>query len=154
RDLVVTADDMGLGADYDAAIVEAHARGVVTSASIATNGPTYRAAKDMIRGAGLDHGVHLNLLEGDPVSPRDEVRSLVDDRGRFAGGVGRFLARWAAGRVREGEIGLEWERQIRRALDDGLAPSHLNSHYHLHALPGLAEIALDLARRFGIHWIR
>lgn len=154
RDLVVTADDMGLRDDYDSAVVEAHARGVVTSASIVTNGASYREAKSLLRSAGLDHGVHLNLLEGEPLSPREEVRSLIDDRGHFPGGVARFLARWAAGRVRAREVAIEWERQIRRALDDGLAPSHLNSHYHLHALPGLTSIVFDLARRFDIHWVR
>ena len=152
--VVVTGDDLGFRTEWDTAIFDAFERGFLTSTSIVTNGPTYRTAARRLRESGRDCGVHLNLLQGEPLSPRTEVRSLVDARKRFPGTVGRFLLRYETGVVRIDEIALEWERQVQRAFDDGLVPSHLNAHYHLHALPALFRITVDLARRFGIGWVR
>ena len=152
--VIVTGDDLGFRTDWDTRVFEAYEHGFLTSTSIVTNGPTYRAAAQRLRESGRDCGVHLNLVHGEPLSPRTEVRSLVDARGNFPGTVGRFLRRYEAGLVRIGDVALEWERQVQRAFDDGLVPSHLNSHYHLHAFPGLFRLTVDLARRFEIGWVR
>ena len=153
-ELIITGDDLGLRDDWDAAIFEALDRGVLTSTSVVTNGPVYGAATRPLRDGGFDCGVHLNLLHGEPLSPAAEVPSLVDASGRFPGSVAAFLRRYMRGTVRRSEIALEWERQLRRACDDGLSPSHLNSHYHLHAFPSLFGLAVELARRFRIGWVR
>ena len=152
--VIVTGDDLGLRTDWDTRIFEAHERGFLTSTSIATNGTTYRTAARRLRESGNDCGVHLNLVHGEPLSPRSEVRGLVDAEGRFPGTVGRFLLRYESGAVRMRDVALEWERQVQRAFYDGLVPSHLNAHYHLHALPGLFRLVVDLARRFEIGWVR
>lgn len=152
--LVITGDDLGLRADWDAGVFDALHRGALTSTSVVTNGSTYVTAARALRDGGFDCGVHLNLLHGEPLSSVAEVPSLVDGSGRFTGTVWRFLGRYARGAVRRREIALEWERQVRRAVDDGLRPTHLNAHYHLHALPALFPLAVELARRFGIGWVR
>jgi len=152
--VVITGDDLGLRADWDAGIFEALRYGVVTSTSIVTNGGTYGSAARALREGGFECGVHLNLTHGEPLSPAAEVRSLVDGRGHFPGSIGRFLLRYARRTVRLREVALEWERQLQRAVDDGLRPSHLNGHYHVHALPDLFRLTVDLARRFGIRWVR
>ncbi len=151
---MITGDDLGLHDDWDAGIFAALRGGVVTSTSVVTNGPTYGAAVRVLRAGGFDCGVHLNLVDGAPLSSAADVPSLVDAHGRFPGSVGHFLLRYACGAVRTGEVAIEWERQVQRAIDDGLRPTHLNGHYHLHVLPRLFKIAVELARRFGIGWVR
>jgi predicted glycoside hydrolase/deacetylase ChbG (UPF0249 family) len=153
RRLIVTADDVGLRPSWDGATARALDRGTVTSVSIVTTGPCYPDAAREVRRNGADHGVHLDLLDGFPRSPAAEIASLVDVRGRFVS-LRRLLLRFAAGRVRACEVELEWGRQIERALDDGLRPTHLNAHFHLHVLPGLFAITARLAARFGIGWVR
>ena len=150
--VIITGDDLGFRAEWDTPVFDAYERGFVTSTSIVTNGPTYRSAARRLRETGVDCGVHLSLVDGAPLSDPPEVRSLVDARGRFPDTVARFLLRRGVVRIRE--VALEWERQVQRAFDDGLAPSHLNAHYHLHALPGMFRVAVDLARRFEIPWVR
>lgn len=154
RRLIVTADDLGLRSDWDRACIDTSQRGLVTCLSVVTNGPTYPQVLAELRRSGIDHGVHLNLLRGEPLSPRREVESLLGGRGQLLGSVGEFLWRYASGQVAIEEVAREWERQIERAFDDGLRPSFLNAHYHLHALPGLFRVAIDLAERFGIRWLR
>src|SRR5205814_6861632 len=107
------------------------------------NGPSYGAAARWLRDDEFDCGVHLNILHGEPLSPCSEVSTLLGADGRFLGSTGRFLQRYASGRVRTREVALEWERQLRRAFDDGLHPTHINAHYHLHALPALFRLAAE-----------
>jgi len=52
------------------------------------------------------------------------------------------------------EVESEWEAQIRRVRDVGIAPTHLDGHKHVHMLPGLFEVALRLAKKYGIGAIR
>jgi predicted glycoside hydrolase/deacetylase ChbG (UPF0249 family) len=52
------------------------------------------------------------------------------------------------------EVESEWDAQIQRVRDAGIAPTHLDGHKHVHMLPGLFEIALKLAKRHGIGAIR
>jgi predicted glycoside hydrolase/deacetylase ChbG (UPF0249 family) len=52
------------------------------------------------------------------------------------------------------EVETEWDAQIRKVRDAGIAPTHLDGHKHAHMLPGLFEIALKLAKRHGIGAIR
>lgn len=154
RRLIVTADDVGLRSDWDRACFATAQQGVVTCVSVVTNGPTYRDVASELLRSGVDHGVHLNLLCSSPLSPRNEVASLVGAGGRLSPSVGEFVLRYALGRVALRDVAREWERQIQRAFDDGLSPSFLNAHYHLHALPGLFQVAADLAEKFGIRWLR
>ena len=82
---------------------------------------------------------------------------------RFRGGRAFELERWPAGgqpgkRYRRGlsleEVETEWEAQIQKVRDAGIAPTHLDGHKHVHMLPGLFEIALRLAKRHDIGAIR
>lgn len=49
---------------------------------------------------------------------------------------------------------MELRAQIRRVKEAGLEVSHLDSHQHLHMLPGILPIVARLAREFGIGAIR
>src|SRR5215213_8888129 len=62
--LIVNADDLGHSAGVNEGIVEAHERGVVTSASLMVKRPAATAAVDATRGlASLAIGLHLEIAE-------------------------------------------------------------------------------------------
>jgi chitin disaccharide deacetylase len=48
----------------------------------------------------------------------------------------------------------ELDAQIRLARSRGLVVSHLDSHQHVHALPGIARVVADLAKAHGIRAVR
>lgn len=52
------------------------------------------------------------------------------------------------------EVEREWEAQIRKVRDAGIAPTHVDGHRHVQMLPGLFEIALLLAKKHGIPAVR
>jgi chitin disaccharide deacetylase len=155
KNLIVNADDLGWTDGVNRGIVEAFQHGIVTSASLLANGAAFAGAVDAARSTpALGVGVHLNLSDGPPVADRETVTSLLNDGGELASGPESLLLR----RVRRGlllaEVENEWDAQIQKVCDAGIAPTHLDGHKHVHMLPGLFEIALRLAKRHGIGAIR
>jgi len=155
RNLIVNADDLGWTAGVNRGIAEAHRNGIVTSASLLANGGAFAEAVELARDTGgLGLGVHLNLNDGPPVAPRESVPSLVNDSGEFEGGPDGLLLKIATRGLSMREVEIEWGAQISKARDAGIEPTHLDGHKHVHMLPGLFEIALRLAKRYGIGAIR
>jgi predicted glycoside hydrolase/deacetylase ChbG (UPF0249 family) len=88
------------------------------------------------------------------VAERETITSLLNDDGEFAGGPERLLLRRVRRGLILGEVESEWDAQIQKVRDAGIAPTHLDGHKHVHMLPGLFEIALKLAKRHDIGAIR
>lgn len=155
RYLIVNADDFGLNAGVNRAILEGHDQGIVTSATIMANLPGFdeaaRLAKDYPR---LGVGLHFNLTQGRPLADPALVTGLVDGEGRFLGSSTALARRWVAGRLREQEIATELRAQIERALDSGLALTHIDSHKHAHVLPPVFRVVCRIIPSYGINALR
>src|SRR6266481_4392810 len=83
RQLIVTADDVGLDRGMTAGAIEAHRHGIVTACSIVANGRAFDDAVARLRDVpSLEVGVHLTLVEeqalttGRPM-PRNYLRFLL-----------------------------------------------------------------------------
>jgi hopanoid biosynthesis associated protein HpnK len=155
KNLIVNADDLGWTDGVNQGIAEAHRNGIVTSTSLLANGAAFASGVELARSTpGLGVGVHLNLSDGEPIAPRELVATLLNDEGEFAGGPEALLLRIAKREVTVREAEQEWEAQIERVKEAGIQPTHLDGHKHVHMLPGLFEVALRLAKRYGIGAIR
>ncbi len=151
RRLIVNADDFGLSCAVNRGIIELHTAGLITSASLLMNLPATADALARTAGSDLDIGVHLNLTVGPPLV--GAAPSLVGPDGRFET-AGPIVRRLLSGRLRLHEVEREWAAQIEAFLATGRQAAHLDSHLHLHALPGLTGVVLRLARRYGIGAVR
>ncbi len=145
--LIVNADDFNLTAGVSRGIAEAHRSGIVTSATVMVNLPglcdNLRWIQDMPK---LGLGLHLNLTFGPPVSPPEQVPSLLGPDGRF---VRDPLRQIEVGDPEE--IAREWDAQVEAFVTAvGRLPTHLDTHHNLHAWPSASEIALDLAKRLRL----
>jgi predicted glycoside hydrolase/deacetylase ChbG (UPF0249 family) len=151
--LIVNADDLGLERSITQAILEAHDRGIVTSASLMTNMPGAADAAQRARSRPrLGIGVHLNLSEGRPISAAP-IASLVDERGTFLGK--RLLGeRFQRGEVALEDVEQELRAQVARAVALGIRPTHLDGHHGIHRVGRVQEIVVRLAREFGVPAIR
>jgi predicted glycoside hydrolase/deacetylase ChbG (UPF0249 family) len=73
---------------------------------------------------------------------------------------GRFLPKRrvalaaVTGRLDPDDVSTELGAQIAKIKEGGVQISHLDSHKHLHQLPGVSRIVADLARKLGIERIR
>ena len=121
RKLVVNADDFGFTRDVNQGIIEAHRHGILTAATIMSVGAEFEDAVRLAReNPTLDIGVHL-VLVGQPPYPMT---------------VARLMRALMLGRIRIYE---ELSAQVRRVLDAGLKPSHLDTHKHTHLLPPVLD---------------
>ena len=153
--LIVNADDFGLHASINQGIWQAHSRGIVTSTSLMAGGEAFPDAVRITRDCpGLGVGVHLTVVGGRPVSAAHLIPSLVDDQGCFFASYPHFLAQYLQGNIRLDEVERELTAQIEKVLSAGVSPTHLDSHQHLHVVPGIAGLVLALARRFSIRAVR
>lgn len=153
--VVVNADDFGLHGAVNRGICQAHLEGVVTSTSLMACGQAFDDALERLRVCPhLGVGIHLTLVEERPVAPVEKIPSLVDRNGVMFRTYGKVARGWLAGRIRECDVRYELEAQIKRVLESGIRPSHLDSHQHVHCLPGVWRIALDFARKYAIPYVR
>lgn len=128
-------------------MVEAHTRGIVTSATLMVNYPAaVEAARLAQAHPELGVGIHLQLTGGgSPALPRDQVPSLVDASGRF-----HAKPEGLAGASPK-EILAELRAQLRRFRELlGRRPTHLDSHHHVHKLPIVEPAVLTLAWETGL----
>jgi hopanoid biosynthesis associated protein HpnK len=155
RRLIVNADDLGMASGVNCAIGEAHARGIVTSASLLANGMAFAEAVELARAMpSLGVGVHLNLTSGRPVARESEVPALVDARGMMRHTPASVGIGLAAGRVRVVEIERELRAQVEKILAAGIRPTHFDGHHHVHMLPQVFPVAARLAQEHGIGAMR
>jgi chitin disaccharide deacetylase len=155
RKLIIHADDLGISERVNAGIERAHRDGILTSTSIMAVGGAFDHAVELCQAnPGLDIGVHLTLVEERPLTPVAQIPSLVDPSGRFHRTAFGFTGRYFSGRIKIDEVYRELDAQLRRVRDSGIAISHLDSHQHVHMLPGLFDVTTRLARENGIPAIR
>jgi predicted glycoside hydrolase/deacetylase ChbG (UPF0249 family) len=153
--VIVTADDFGLCEPVNLGVAAAFDQGVLTGASLLPTGHAFEHAVSLARGRpDLDLGVHLALTQTSPLSPAEDVVSLLDDRGRFLPTWSAFLRRYLRGGVRRSHVEAELRAQIARVRQAGLPVSCLDGHQHLHLLPGLLPVVARLAQEFNIGALR
>src|SRR5260370_39979322 len=155
RNLIVNADDLGWTAGVNRGIAEAHRNGIVTSTSLLANGSAFAdGVKSASELPGLGVGVHLNLSDGKPIAPAEQVKSLVNERGEFSGGPEVLLLQLTTKSLETMEVQTEWNAQIEKVCAAGIRPTHLDGHKHVQMLPGLFGIALRLGKKHRVAWGR
>lgn len=155
RFAIVNGDDLGLSPGINKGIIESYRDGILTSASLIATGEAFDEAAALARAyPGLSVGVHLTLVEGTPVLPAWKIPSLVARDGRFCESWVTFFMKWLTGRIQFVEVHQELEAQIRKVLDQKITIDKLDSHMHLHLLPGIFQIVLTLARCYRVKGIR
>ena len=153
--LLVNADDFALCRGVTDGIIEAHCRGIVTSTSILAGGMDFDRAVEQARACpGLGVGVHLTLVEEQPVCDSRRIGSLVQEDGRLPRNYRALLSGVALRRIRLADIETELRAQVEKCVRAGLTPTHLDSHQHVHALPAILRLVLAIADDYRIPGIR
>jgi predicted glycoside hydrolase/deacetylase ChbG (UPF0249 family) len=126
RYLIVNGDDFGASRGVNRGILDAHRRGILTSASLMVDMPGSEEAARLAREAPqLSVGIHFDLgnERGEPVVDLDDPEAC----------------------------GAELDRQIARFRDlFGRPPTHVDSHRNVHRRPALRPLFVDLARRHAL----
>ncbi len=155
KKLIINADDFGIHESVNHGIIDGFRRGCISSTTLMPGAKAFEQAVALAAdNPGLGLGVHLTLVGEEAVAPPAEVASLVDSNGRLPLEYGRFLQLFVTGRIRLADIRRELEAQVHKVAATGLPITHLDSHQHLHVVPGIVDIVLDIAKQFRVKAVR
>jgi len=159
KGLIINSDDLGRTIWSNEAILKGFREGIVTSTSLMPADLSAKEAYQLVReNPDLDVGVHLTLARDDtpgheygPLSPLDQVKHLVDDKGYF------FLNISSLSAVPQSEIDAELSAQVKAVYDNGVDVTHLDCHkgfYHTFDKKSLS-VTLKLAKKYDlpIRWM-
>jgi predicted glycoside hydrolase/deacetylase ChbG (UPF0249 family) len=136
KHLIVNADDFGFTRDVNQGIVAAHRQGILTATTLMATGAAFDdAVRLALENPSLDIGCHL-VLVGSPGFPPT---------------VARLAQALAQRRIRVYD---ELAAQVRRIIDAGIRPTHLDTHKHTHLLPPVLDAVARISEEFGIPWVR
>lgn len=155
RYIIINADDFGRHAEINRAVEEGLVHGCLRSATVMPGGAAFAGAIDIARRhEELGLGVHFTLVDGHPILPPEEIPSLVGSEGDFLPDHTALLKLYLKGGVNLEEVRRELAAQLQKIEATGIPISHVDSHQHMHTLPGIIDIVLDLAARAGIRAVR
>jgi predicted glycoside hydrolase/deacetylase ChbG (UPF0249 family) len=158
------ADDMGATVAMSRRIADAWQRGLLDGFSVMGNGDgldELARAFDENHGRSLRLAAHLNLSEGRPLMPPEAVPMLVGAHNHLRHTFGSLLALWLKSSQENRrrllqQVEAEWRAQLRHVVTvaRGRRVNALDSHIHLHMLPFLFPVAVQLAREHEIEEVR
>lgn len=99
-------------------------------------------------------GLHLVLVDGQPLLPPAAIPDLVDANGylhRNLAAAGRALFFRPAARR---QLAAEIEAQFAAFAATGLPLDHVNAHHHFHVHPSVARPLLAVGKRYGMRAVR
>lgn len=150
RILIVNADDLGLSDGVTAGIVKAWQEGVVTSTSALVNieGAPERIARVHREHPELPMGLHLNINDGRPVLPPEQVPTLVKPDGQFYS-IDEIPLQLP--RIRHDELAAELRAQAALLASLGVRFTHIDYHQHIVVLyTPFYRCVIELAKEYGV----
>ncbi len=155
KQLIINADDFGLSAGVNRAVITAWREGILTSASLMVGAPAFDQAVELAReNPGLQVGLHLTLVQGRSVVAHGGFPCLTDGEGNFPvdpvmAGMRMFFLK-----ALHRQLAAEVEGQITRFLETGLPLSHIDGHLNIHMHPTVFAILCRLMPKYGIETFR
>jgi predicted glycoside hydrolase/deacetylase ChbG (UPF0249 family) len=166
----VHADDLGASEGISTEIIRCADDGALDSASLLVNAPAFEfALREYRKRRNFSLALHVNLIEGPPLTPPSQMTHLVNGEGLFRHTATSLWTTWlrsspSTRRQLQDQTRLEIAAQLELFRDslagesdgrDEQIPSiELDSHGHSHLVPFVFNEVLSLAREHGIARIR
>jgi hopanoid biosynthesis associated protein HpnK len=153
--IILNADDFGGSTSINAAVLQAHRDGVLTSTSLMVTGEAVEEAVALARKMpSLAVGLHLVVVAGRPALAPQRVPHLVGGNGRFADNPLRAGLHYFFSRAARHELAQEVEAQFEQFAATGLTLSHVDGHMHMHLHPTVLGLLAPLAVAHGASGVR
>jgi predicted glycoside hydrolase/deacetylase ChbG (UPF0249 family) len=135
KNLIINADDFGISSEANQAIKELFLSKALSSATIMVN---MERSSDEAMQIALDNkipvGLHFNLTLNNEYYPNRKS----------------FERAYSLGRMTKRYIIEELQKQYYTLLSKGITPTHIDSHQHIHNIPGIFKIVAKFAKEKGI----
>ncbi len=153
--ILPNADDFGRHVLINSAVAKAVDNGCLRSATLMPGGKAFDDAVDVAKShPDLGVGIHLTMVNGFPVCDPKDIPSLVTKDGVFLDDYTLFVKAFLKGKIRLDDVRRELMAQAEKMGKTGLDLTHVDSHQHMHVLPGIFDIALDAAESLHINAVR
>jgi hopanoid biosynthesis associated protein HpnK len=155
RRLIVNADDFGRSSAINAAVIQAHQAGILTTASLMVNGSACSEAVALARdNPRLGVGLHLTLICGRSALKPTEIPGLVDDKYNFSDHPAWSGCRYYFQSNLRHQLRHELEAQFQKFRLTSLPLDHVNGHLNLHLHPTIFSLLRHHAEKWGIRHLR
>lgn len=147
--VMANADDFGLNNSINKAIVYCFDQGYINSTSLITNCAGFEDSLQLIHTKPVikNIGIHINFAEGKPLTNIDS--QYLDVNGNWDISKTSKKIKLLSGR-NESEFLSEIHAQINKAIENSIAITHLDSHFHLHTLPCFYKLFIIAAKTFKL----
>jgi predicted glycoside hydrolase/deacetylase ChbG (UPF0249 family) len=150
KNVIANADDFGLNASVNKAILYCYEQGYINSASLMANQPGFKEAVNMVHESKViqNIGVHVDLAAGRPLTNFKNKTFLTSDGHWDLKQTGKNFKLPDADTQRF--FHSEIEAQVQKVMLSGVQVTHIDSHFHLHTLPGFYKLFLNVARQYHL----
>ena len=93
-------------------------------------------------------------MNGFPVCEAKDIPSLVTKEGVFFDNHVEFVKHFLKGQIAMEDVRRELMAQAAKMERTGLPLTHVDSHQHMHMLPGVIDISLDVAASLNLDAVR
>jgi predicted glycoside hydrolase/deacetylase ChbG (UPF0249 family) len=145
---VLCADDYGLAPGLGTAIRDLLSRKRLSATSCMTGSDFWPREAELLKplGSGADIGLHLTLTDQRPLGPMPRLAP----NGRLPS-ILSLIRRAYMGELAQAPVRAEIAAELTRQIDRfesalGRAPDYLDGHQHVHQLPGVRAVTLELFR--------
>ncbi|MDE2125120.1 MAG: ChbG/HpnK family deacetylase [Armatimonadetes bacterium] len=153
--LIVNADDFGMTARVNAAVISSHRSGVLTSASLMTAEVAFEQAVSLARdNADLGVGLHLALSCDRSLLGHGRLTAITRRDNRFHKNPAFAGLLYALSGTAFRQAAEEMRAQFQRFSDTGLPWSHVDGHQHMHMHPRVWRYMLGLCAEYGVYRLR
>ncbi len=154
--VIFNADDFGMTRGVNMAIKKAFDEGILNAASLMVNQQYALEAVEIAKQRPeLDLGLHVNLTNEYPTLNAKKLPLLTGIDGKFKNGFVKLL--WLSlthAKELKKEVRAEIEAQILKAQSMGVCCKHIDSHRHVHMIPLIFKVMLELKEKYQIERIR
>lgn len=156
-DIIVNADDCGYSKKINQHIEHFIQCKKISSTTIMANMDDFDGAIELYKKYGdtISFGIHLNLTEGEPLLySKDLIDSgvIIEKDGKYVF-EGHFPYYIASQKVLRA-VHVELSAQIRKILNAGITPTHIDSHHFVHTFPSLITLVPTLMEEAGVTKVR
>ena len=146
--IYLCADDYGISKEYNKCIEECLSKGVLNKISVLPNGEIDGFVEKLSR-EGVLLTLHLNIVEGHPLSKAEDVSLLIDKNGCFKHSfIGLFLMSFSPKRKElEKEMYKEIQSQLHFWIEKtGVRSISIDCHQHAYEIPWIFRTLMKVIR--------
>ncbi len=148
------ADDYGISEKSNQRIETCLEHGVLNKVSVLPNGeiPDF---KERMEKHNTTMSLHINLVEGYPLSQSEQVEMLLSEDGRFRDSFVKLFFRSLLWRRKElkAQLRQELRAQVRfwKSIMGEETPVYIDSHQHIHMIPLVFQTLMEVVEEERLH---